>query len=331
MTRSLARAIIVVMKNTALKEQSNAMTNTTCTSILDAIGNTPLLDLGEGVYAKAEFMNPSGSIKARMAKYMIERAEEEGLLRPGDTIVEATSGNTGNAMSMIAAVKGYKMIVMIPSGYTNERVQISKGFGAEIRFIGDFAVNEAREAALELGKQAGYYCPGQFDNEWNVEENREWLGPELIAQIPEGVKFDAIVQGVGTGGTLVGLTQALRAHHNPGLKAFAMEPSESRTIECCIAAHHKIEGISDGFIPTIYGRHKEEITDVIDVDSNLAIEEAQRMAREMGLFVGPSSGANYWAARELKNRDPSIKNVLTVLCDRGEKYLSMMYPLQNQD
>ncbi len=296
-------------------------------NILEAIGNTPLIKLEDGIYAKAEFMNPSGSIKARMAKYMIERAEEEGLLKPGDTIVESTSGNTGNAMSMIAAIKGYKMIVMIPSGYTNERMQISKGFGAEIRFIGNFAVNEAREAALELGKKDGYYCPAQFDNEWNVEENREWLGKELIAQIPANLKFDAIVQGVGTGGTLIGLTQALRAGHNPELKSYAMEPSESRTIECCIAAHHKIEGISDGFIPTIYGRHKDEITGTISVDSDIAILEAKKLASEKGLFVGPSSGANYWAAKELRRRDPAIKNVFTVLCDRGEKYLSMMYPL----
>jgi cysteine synthase A len=296
-------------------------------NILDAVGNTPLLKLEDGIYAKAEFMNPSGSIKARMAKYMIERAEEEGLLKPGDTIVESTSGNTGNAMSMIAAVKGYKMIVMIPSGYTNERVQISRGYGAEIRFIGNFQVNEAREAAMELGQKDGYYCPAQFDNEWNVEENREWLGKELIAQIPEGLKFDAIVQGVGTGGTLIGLTQALRKHHNPDLKSFAMEPSESRTIECCMVADHEIEGISDGFVPTIYQRHREEITDVIDVDSKVAIEEAKSMAREKGLFIGPSSGANFWAAKELRKRDPSIKNVFTLLCDKGEKYLSMLYPL----
>ena len=296
-------------------------------NILDAVGNTPLLKLEDGIYAKAEFMNPSGSIKARMAKYMIERAEEEGLLKPGDTIVESTSGNTGNAMSMIAAVKGYKMIVRIPSGYTNERGQISRGYGAEIRFIGNFQVNEAREAAMELGQKDGYYCPAQFDNEWNVEENREWLGKELIAQIPEGLKFDAIVQGVGTGGTLIGLTQALRKHHNPDLKSFAMEPSESRTIECCMVADHEIEGISDGFVPTIYQRHREEITDVIDVDSKVAIEEAKSMAREKGLFIGPSSGANFWAAKELRKRDPSIKNVFTLLCDKGEKYLSMLYPL----
>lgn len=296
-------------------------------SLLDAVGHTPLLDLGDGIYAKAEFMNPSGSIKARMAKFMIEKAEAEGLLKPGDTIVEATSGNTGNAMSMIAAIKGYKMLVLIPAGYTNERVQISRAYGAEIRFVGHFQVNEARAEAIRLGQQDGYYCPQQFDNEWNVEENREWLGREVIAQLPEGLKIDAIVQGVGTGGTLIGVAQALKKWHNPDVKVFAMEPSESRTIECCIVADHQIEGISDGFVPTIYGRHKAEVDNVIAVDSALAIEEAKRLASEKGLFVGPSSGANWWAAREIRRKDPSIKTVLTFLCDKGEKYLSLMHPL----
>lgn len=295
-------------------------------SILDSIGNTPLLDLDDGILAKAEFLNPSGSIKARMANYMIEKAEAEGLLKPGDTIVEATSGNTGNALSMIAAVKGYKMMVMMPEGYTNERVRISRGFGAEIKFIGHFQVNDARAAAIKQGQQPGFYCPAQFDNEWNVEENREWLGREIIAQLDEaGIKIDAIVQGVGTGGTLIGVTQALRQWHNPKLKSFAMEPTESRTIECCIVADHKIEGISDGFIPTIYERHKKEVDGIISVDSHVAIEESQRMARERGLFVGPSSGANFWAARKIKKDNPSIKTVLTLLCDKGEKYLSLMY------
>lgn len=295
------------------------------TDFLDTVGNTPLLDLGDGIYAKAEFQNPSGSIKARMAKFMIEKAEAEGLLKPGDTIVEATSGNTGNALSMIAAIKGYKMIVMIPAGYTNERVQISQGFGAEIRFVGHFQVNEARAAAIELGKQPGYYCPQQFDNEWNVEENREWLGREIIAQLPKGLKIDAIVQGVGTGGTLIGNAQALKLWHNPDIKVFAMEPSESQTIECCMVCDHKIEGISDGFIPTIYQRHANEVDEIISVDSHIALDESKRMARERGLFVGPSSGANWWAAREIRRLYPDIKTVLTFLCDRGEKYLSLMY------
>lgn len=303
----------------------------TTSCILDQIGNTPLLHLGDGIYAKAEFLNPSGSIKARMAKHMIEKAEAEGLLQPGDTIVEATSGNTGNALSMIAAAKGYKMLVMMPSGYTNERVAISRGFGAEIKFIGHFQVNEAREAAIELGEKDGYYCPAQFDNEWNVEENREWLGKEIIEQLPKGITIDAIVQGVGTGGTLIGTTQALKQWHNPNLKSFAMEPSESQTLGCCVSCDHKIEGISDGFVPTIYARHKGEVDGVICVDSNIAIDEARDMAKSKALFVGPSSGANYWAAKELKRQNPEIKTVLTYLCDRGEKYLSMMYGTAEKD
>lgn len=294
-------------------------------SILDCVGNTPLLDLGDGILAKAEYFNPSGSIKARMAKFMIEKAEAEGLLKPGYTIVEATSGNTGNALSMIAAAKGYKMIVVMPDGYSNERVRISRGFGAEIKLVGHFQVNDARAEAIRMGQQPGFYCPQQFDNEWNVEENREWLGREVIAQLSAETKIDAIVQGVGTGGTLIGVAQALRQWHNPDVKVFAMEPTESRTIECCIVADHKIEGISDGFIPTIYGRHRNEVTEVISVDSNVAIEETHRLARERGIFVGPSSGANFWAAREVKRRHKDVKTILTFLCDRGEKYLSLMH------
>ena len=297
----------------------------TFTNVLDTVGETRLMDMGDGIFAKCEFENPSGSIKARMAKYMIEQAEKQGLLRPGDTIVEATSGNTGNALAMIAAVKGYKMIVMIPNGYSGERVRISRGFGAEVRFVGDFQVNEAREAAIELGKKDGFYCPAQFDNEWNVEENREWLGREIIAQLPKGLKIDAVVQGVGTGGTLIGVAQALKQWHNPDIKIVAMEPSESRTIECAIVCDHKIEGISDGFVPTIYERHKDIVTDVIDVPSDTAIDMAKKLASTRGLFVGPSSGGNYWAALEIKKQYKDVKNVLTFLCDRGEKYLSHMY------
>ena len=144
-------------------------------SVLDCIGNTPLVTLSQGVYAKAEYFNPSGSIKARMANYMIERAEAEGMIKPGDTIVEATSGNTGNALAMVAAAKGYKMIVIMPDGYSNERARISRGFGAEIRLVGHFQVNEAQAEARRLGKQPRHFCPAQFDNEWNVDENRDWL------------------------------------------------------------------------------------------------------------------------------------------------------------
>ena len=149
-------------------------------TILDAIGDTPLVQV-EGIWVKLEYLNPSGSIKARIAKYMIERAEREGLLRPGDTIVEASSGNTGNAMSMVAAVKGYRMLVVMPDGMSAERLAISRAFGAQVMTVGEFHVNDALAKVAELGREPGYFAPQQFDSEWNVEENRTWLGPETLA------------------------------------------------------------------------------------------------------------------------------------------------------
>src|SRR5215831_17216953 len=155
-------------------------------TILDAIGDTPLI-MVDGIWVKLEYLNPSGSIKARIARYMIERAEREGLLRPGDTIVEASSGNTGNAMSMVAAVKGYRMLVVMPDGMSAERLAISRAFGAQVMTVGDFHVNDALAKVAELGHEPGYFAPQQFDSEWNVEENRTWLGPETLAQLPDGV------------------------------------------------------------------------------------------------------------------------------------------------
>lgn len=290
-------------------------------TILDAIGNTPLIEVEPGIWAKCEFLNPSGSIKARMAYYVIDRAEREGLLKKGDTIVEATSGNTGNAMAMVAAVKGYKMIVVMPRGFTQERTKISYAFGAEIKFIGHFQVNEAMAEAKRMGAQPGYFCPQQFDTEWNVDENREWLGKEILEQIPAGLQFDALVQGVGTGGTLIGVAQALRQNHNKSLKLFAMEPAESPTLGRGIVADHKIEGIADGFVPGIYERHASEVDGTLEVNSDEAVQVMRELARTKGLFVGPSSGGNIAAARALKARNPEVKNVLTFLCDEGEKYI----------
>ncbi len=215
-------------------------------TILDAIGHTPLIRVDD-IWVKLEFLNPSGSIKARIAKYMIERAEREGLLRPGDTIVEASSGNTGNAMSMVAAVKGYRMLVVMPDGMSPERMAISRAFGAEVLKVGDFHVTEALERAREIGTQPGFFAPQQFDNEWNVDENREWLGPEILAGLPAGVVPDAIVDGVGTGGTLVGVGQAFRAV-NPACDIVGVEPNESCTLMCGEVGKHLIEGISDGFV-----------------------------------------------------------------------------------
>src|SRR5918999_873989 len=288
-------------------------------SVLDAIGNTPMLEI-EGIYCKLEYLNPSGSIKARIAKYMIERAEREGLLRPGDTIVEATSGNTGNALSMVAAVKGYRMLVVMPEGMSGERVAISRAFGAEVMEVGHFHVNEALAKAKELGQEPGYFCPAQFESEWNVEENRIWLGPEILSQLPQGVVPDALVMGVGTGGTLVGVGQAFR-EVNPGVKLFAMEPSESSTILCGEVGDHLIEGIADGFVPGIFERHGRLVSETLTVDSEEAIHAMRGLAQQYGLFVGPSSGANLLAARKVKEAFPELRTVVTFLCDEGEKYI----------
>jgi cysteine synthase A len=289
-------------------------------TILDAIGSTPLIEV-DGIMLKLEYLNPSGSIKARMARYIIERAEREDLLRPGDTIVEASSGNTGNAMSMVAAVKGYKMIVVMPEGMSPERAAISTAFGAQLINVGNFHVNEALALASELGDRSGYFAPHQFESEWNVEENRTWLGPEILAQLPEGRPPDAFIMGVGTGGTLIGVGQAMR-EVNPNVLIVGLEPSESCTIMCGDTGLHKIEGIADGFVPAIYQRHREIVSHVVSVHSDDAVAEMRRLAREHGLLVGPSSGANMVAARRLLDRIPELQTVVTICCDEGEKYLS---------
>jgi cysteine synthase len=289
-------------------------------AILDAIGDTPLAHV-DGIWVKLEYLNPSGSVKDRIAKYMIERAEREGLLRPGDTIVEASSGNTGNAMSMVAAVKGYRMLVVMPNGMSPERLAISRAFGACVMTVGDFHVNHALATVDELGRRPGYYAPRQFDSEWNVEENRVWLGPETLAQLPPGTVPDAVVAGVGTGGTIAGVGQCFRAR-NPACRVVAVEPSESCTLLCGEVGQHLIEGISDGFVPGIYARHRHLIDQIVPIDSGAAIAEMRRLAREHGLFVGPSSGANMLAARQLRAEHPGLRNVVTFFCDEGEKYIN---------
>lgn len=289
-------------------------------NILDAIGDTPLIEV-EGIYCKLEYLNPSGSIKARIAKYMIEKAESEGLLRPGDTIVEATSGNTGNALAMVAAVKGYRMLVVMPEGMSGERLAISQAFGAEVLEAGHFHVTEALVKARELGQRDGYFCPAQFESEYNVEENRLWLGPEILEGLSEGSAPDALVMGVGTGGTIVGVGQAFRKA-NPHTRLFAMEPTESSTILCGEVGEHLIEGISDGFVPGIFERHRSVVDSALSVESEEAILEMRRLAREHGLFVGPSSGANLLAAKRIRELYPELECIVTVFCDEGEKYIA---------
>jgi cysteine synthase A len=288
-------------------------------SVLDAVGDTPLLEI-EGIYCKCEFLNPSGSIKARIAKYIIERAEDEGLISPGDTIVEATTGNMGNALSMVAAVKGYGMLVVTPEGFSGERIAISQAYGAEVLQVGHFQADEAVEKARELGERPGFFFPAQFESEWNVEENRTILGPEILSQLPEDAVPDAIVAGVGTGGTLVGVGQAFRKV-DPDVKLFAMEPSESATILCGEVGDHLIEGIADGFVPSIFERHGRLVSETLTVDSEEAVDAMRYLAKQYGLFVGPSSGANLIAAKTIKAAHPELETVVTFFCDEGEKYI----------
>ncbi|MEO6984524.1 MAG: cysteine synthase family protein [Paralcaligenes sp.] len=289
------------------------------TNILDAIGDTPLLEI-DGVFAKCEFLNPSGSIKARIAKYIIERAEQTGAIKPGDTIVEATSGNTGNAFAMVAAVKGYRMIVVMPEGLSSERVAISRAFGAEVLFCGTFHVNDALKRARELGQQPGFFFPGQFESEWNVDENREVLGAEILMQLSDDRVPDAFVHGVGTGGTLIGVGQAFHKV-NPNVRLFAMEPSESRTLLCGEVALHQIEGISDGFVPGIFARHRGLVNDTLSVSSTDAVAKMRELARTRGIFCGPSSGAHLLAAKRVREQHPELRTVVTIFDDEGEKYL----------
>jgi cysteine synthase A len=220
-------------------------------------------------------------------------------------------------MSMVAAAKGYRMLVVMPDGMSPERAAISRAFGAQVMTVGDFHVTDALAKVRELGAQPGYFAPQQFDNEWNVEENRTWLGPEVLRQL-DGIVPDAVVGGVGTGGTIVGVGQAFRAV-NPACRVVAVEPNESCTLMCGEVGRHLIEGIADGFVPGIIARHRGEIDAMVPVDSNLAIAEMRRLAREHGLFVGPSSGAHLVAARAL--RDEGLDTVVTFFCDEGEKYI----------
>lgn len=287
------------------------------TTILDAVGRTPLIRV-DGVWVKCEHLNPSGSVKARMARYVITRAAAQGRLRAGDTIVEATSGNTGNAMAMVAAVLGYRMVVVTATGLSRERTAISRAFGAEVVEVGDFHVTDALGLARSLGEQDGWFHPGQFDGEWNVEANASGLGPEILADLP--AVPDALVCGIGTGGTLVGVGRSFRAVA-PGCVLLGVEPSGSRTLCCGEIGRHRIEGISDGFVPGIVARHRHEITDVVAVDDGEALAESARLARTFGLFVGPSTGAHLVAARRWLDAHPGA-TVVTVAGDEGEKYLS---------
>lgn len=289
-------------------------------NIIDLIGNTPLLRV-EGVFAKLESMNPTGSIKDRMAYYMIKKAEQMGNLKPGDKIIEVTSGNTGIAFAMLSALRGYKFIAIMPESMSFERRQMMKIYGAKI--ILTPAEKDMKGAVEEyeklIKKEPKAWLPKQFENPDNIAAHREGIGKEILEQM-RGKKIDAFVAGVGTGGTLLGVAQALK-RINPQTKIIAVEPKESAVLSGGKPGLHQIQGIGEGFIPKIVENNLNFIDEVVTISSQDAIHAMQNLAEKFGILAGISSGANILTAQKIKNKY-GFKNVVTVLPDRGERYLS---------
>jgi cysteine synthase A len=287
-------------------------------NILNLIGNTPLLQLrGECVFAKAEFLNPGGSIKDRVAKAMIEGAERNGKLRPGSIIVEPTSGNTGIGVALIGRLKGYQVRIVMPQGMSEERKKIIRALGAELVLTPDEesiggAVNRVKQFAAEDPR---VFVPQQFENPDNPRCHSEGTAAELWRQI--GGEVACFVAGVGSGGTLQGVGEFLRKK-NPNVRIVAVEPKNVSALLGHEPGLHQIQGIGDGFVPAVLDISLvDEVVEVTDED---AIETTRQLGRDFGFLVGISSGANIWAARQLAKR---IKgNVVTVLPDRAERYFS---------
>jgi len=286
-------------------------------NILSIVGNTPLIKIGN-IYAKLETTNPSGSIKDRMACYMVEKAEERGELKPGNEIIELTSGNTGIAFAMISALKGYKFTAIMPESMSIERRKMIQGFGAKIVLTPakDDMVGALKKYNEIISKNKKAWLPKQFENPDNFEAHKNGIGQEIIKQM--NGKVDAFIAGAGTGGTLIGVAMALKKI-NPKVKIFVVEPAESAVLSGGKPGLHKIQGIGEGFIPKILKDNIKLIDEVITIKSQDAIKKMQELAEEYGILVGISSGANVLVALELGKK---YKNVVTVLPDRGERYLS---------
>lgn len=292
-------------------------------NILDLIGNTPLISLkqttGLNIFAKAEFLNPGGSIKDRIAKNMIEVAEEQGKLKPGMTIIEPTSGNTGIGLAFCGVRKGYHVIIVMPENMSEERKKIIKALGAELVLtkaelsIGG-SVAKAEEIAAKSDK---YFMPQQFQNPANPDIHYKTTGPEIVSQL--GRKVDIYVSGIGSGGTLQGVAKYLR-EQNPNCKIVAVEPKNVSALLGDEPGLHQIQGIGDGFIPDILD--VDMIDDIVEVTDDDAIQTARELASVQGLLVGTSSGANVWAAKQMAKKYGEDKVIATILADRAERYFS---------
>ena len=287
-------------------------------SILDLIGNTPLLRLrGENIYAKAEFLNPGGSIKDRVALAMLEGAERDGRLKPDSVIVEPTSGNTGIGLALVGCIKGYRVRIVMPEGMSEERKKLIRALGAELVLTPDEesipgAVRRVDQIAADDPK---VFVPQQFENPDNPRVHYETTAVELWRQT--GGAVDAFVAGVGSGGTIQGVGKFLK-EHKPDVKVIAVEPKNVSALLGHEPGLHQIQGIGDGFIPGVLD--VSLVDDVIQVTDDDAIETTRELGRRFGLLVGISSGANVWACRELAKTFKD--NIATVLPDRAERYFS---------
>ena len=308
--------------------------------LTDLIGNTPLLELSAfnaskgleaTVIAKLESFNPVGCVKERIALAMVEDAEAKGILKPGATIIEPTSGNTGVGLAFISAVKGYKLVLTMPETMSLERRALLKALGAELVLTpGSGGMKAAIEKASEINAEIeGSVILQQFENPANPEIHRKTTGEEIWRDT-DG-KVDIFVAGVGTGGTVSGVGESLKAH-NPTVKIVAVEPADSPVLSGGSPSPHKIQGIGAGFIPKTY--NAEVVDEIITVSNDAAIKTSRELAQKEGLLVGISSGAAAWAAAELAKRPENKgKVIVTLLPDTGERYLSTVlyafdeYPL----
>ena len=296
-------------------------------SVLDLIGNTPMVRLSRitpagsaEVLGKMESLNPAGSVKDRIAVAMIEAAEADGTLKPGDTIVEPTSGNTGIGLAMVAAVKGYKLILTMPEDMSLERRRLLTRFGAQLVLTPAIeGMTGAVYAAQELReKHSAYFMPQQFNNEANPEVHRRTTAQEILRDT--GGQIDAFVAGVGTGGTITGVGEVIKAQR-PNLIVVAVEPARSQVLGGGKAGIHGIQGIGASFVPGVLNRDiYDELVAVKDED---AFAMTARLTREEGLLVGISAGANVLAALGVAKKLGEGKRVVTMLPDTGERYLSM--------
>jgi len=287
-------------------------------NILNLIGNTPLIQLkGENIYAKAEFLNPGGSIKDRVALAMIEGAERDGRLKPDSIIMEPTSGNTGIGIALVGRLKGYRVRIVMPEGMSVERKKLIKALGAELILTPDKegiigAVNKVRELA---NSDPRIFVPQQFENPDNPRVHYEETSREIWRQMNGDIA--CFIAGVGSGGTLQGVGKFLK-EHKPDVKIVAVEPKNVSALLGHEPGLHQIQGIGDGFIPAILD--VSLVDDVVEVSDEDAIETTRQLGRDYGLLVGISSGANVWGARQMAKK---IKgNIATVLPDRAERYFS---------